>query len=47
MDPLRLPPMCLDLSEMIREDEIGGGREKEREREAPVSVREMVGVPLA
>lgn len=41
MDPL-LPPMCLDLSEMIKEEEIGRQREKQGERQgegkAPVSV---------
>lgn len=41
MDPL-LPPMCLDLSEMIKEEEIGRQREKQGARQgegkAPVSV---------
>lgn len=41
MDPL-LPPMCLDLSEMIKEEGIGSQREKQGERQgegkAPVSV---------
>lgn len=41
MDPL-LPPMCLDLSEMIKEEEIGRQREKQGETQgegkAPVSV---------